>query len=197
MISAHLRTDPRDPANTNHVPAWMIALRNGLREIGDQIETRGSREERLAFRETGPAIERDLAFLRRADRARSVSYFAGPGGVLRIPHQLALRDDTVRWDARPYIAPLVELVERGRATGLVLVGTRGRRTLPVIELAPGRRIDLAIIAAASVDAPVVVVRGHLAWPDAVLPAPLPPLRQLRACICNLAVAPRSRWARSV
>uniref|UniRef100_A0A1D2A367 Uncharacterized protein n=1 Tax=Auxenochlorella protothecoides TaxID=3075 RepID=A0A1D2A367_AUXPR len=44
---------------------------------------------------------------------------------------------------------------------------------------------------------VGAVTLHLAWPDAVLPAPLPPLRQLRACICNLAVAPRSRWARSV
>jgi cation:H+ antiporter len=54
------------------------------------------------------------------------------------------------------------------AVVLLLRGTRGRRKLPVIELAPARRIDLAIIAAASLYAPVVVVRGHLAWPDALV-----------------------------
>jgi cation:H+ antiporter len=54
------------------------------------------------------------------------------------------------------------------AVVLLLRGTRGRRTLPVVELAPGRRVDLAIIAAASLYAPLIVVRGHLAWPDALV-----------------------------
>lgn len=129
VFSVHLRTDPRDPANTNHAPGWQIALRNGLRAVEDEIEERGTREERLAFRETGPAIARDLAFLSAAARGRSVSYFAGPAGVLRIAHQLPLRDDTIRWDGRPYIGPLVELVERGRATGLVLVSGDAARLL--------------------------------------------------------------------
>jgi hypothetical protein len=129
VLSAHLRTDPRDPTNTNHVPGWLVALRNGLRAIGEQIEVRGDREERLAFREAGPRIERDLRFLSAAARGRSLSYFAGRSGVLRISHQLPLRDDSVHWDARPHIGPLVELVERGRATGLVLVAADAARLL--------------------------------------------------------------------
>jgi cation:H+ antiporter len=55
---------------------------------------------------------------------------------------------------------LVLLIRRARA--------RDQARLPVVELAPGRRVDLAIIAAASLYAPLIVVRGHLAWPDALV-----------------------------
>jgi cation:H+ antiporter len=54
------------------------------------------------------------------------------------------------------------------AVVLLIRGARGRARAAVVELAPDRRVDLAIIAAASVYAPVVVVRGHLAWPDALV-----------------------------
>jgi cation:H+ antiporter len=56
------------------------------------------------------------------------------------------------------------------AVVLLIRGARGRAQarLPVVELAPGRRVDLAIIAAASLYAPLIVVRGHLAWPDALV-----------------------------
>jgi cation:H+ antiporter len=51
---------------------------------------------------------------------------------------------------------------------LLLRGARGRTRLPTVELAPDKRVDLAIIAAASLYAPVIVLRGHLAWPDAIV-----------------------------
>jgi cation:H+ antiporter len=56
------------------------------------------------------------------------------------------------------------------AVVLLIRGARGRAQarLPVVELAAGRRVDLAIIAAASLYAPLIVVRGHLAWPDALV-----------------------------
>ena len=31
VLSVYARTDPRDPANTNHVPGWLIAARKHLR----------------------------------------------------------------------------------------------------------------------------------------------------------------------
>jgi hypothetical protein len=43
VLSVHLRTDPRDPANTNHVPGWLVALRNGLRAVTQELEHDGSR----------------------------------------------------------------------------------------------------------------------------------------------------------
>src|SRR3954470_8337489 len=54
------------------------------------------------------------------------------------------------------------------AIASVVLGRSGRARLQVVELAPQRRVDLAIIAAASLYAPLIVVRGHLAWPDAVV-----------------------------
>ena len=50
---------------------------------------------------------------------------------------------------------------------MVLV-RRGGRRLDVVELAPQRRLDLAIIAAASCYAPLIALRGHLAWQDSVV-----------------------------
>ena len=45
-----------------------------------------------------------------------------------------------------------------------------RRLPPVgtVALSPRRRLDLAVIATASLYAPVIVIRGHLAWPDSLV-----------------------------
>jgi cation:H+ antiporter len=50
---------------------------------------------------------------------------------------------------------------------MVLV-RRGGERIQSVQLKPQRRIDLAIIAAASFYAPLIVVRGHLAWQDAMV-----------------------------
>jgi cation:H+ antiporter len=51
--------------------------------------------------------------------------------------------------------------------GFVLA-RRGRARPGTVQLEPQKRIDLAIIAAASLYAPLIILRGHLAWPDAVV-----------------------------
>ena len=51
--------------------------------------------------------------------------------------------------------------------GFVLA-RRGRARLDTVQLEPEKRIDLAIIAAASLYAPLIILRGHLAWPDAAV-----------------------------
>ncbi len=123
VLSAHLRTDPRDPANTNHQPAWHIALRNGLRAIEADLEGGDDRDARLAFRELSERIDLALPDLDPAERGRSLSVFTTADGSLdvRVTLQLPLLGDTVRWDRRPFISPLVDVVDHGRATGLVLV----------------------------------------------------------------------------
>jgi cation:H+ antiporter len=45
---------------------------------------------------------------------------------------------------------------------------RGKPRVGSVEIAPRRRIDLAIIAAASLYAPLIVLRGRLAWQDALV-----------------------------
>jgi cation:H+ antiporter len=54
------------------------------------------------------------------------------------------------------------------AIAAMVLGRRGRARLQVVDLAPQRRVDLAIITAASLYAPLIVLRGHLGWPDAVV-----------------------------
>jgi len=45
---------------------------------------------------------------------------------------------------------------------------RGKPRLESVEIDPRRRIDLAVVAAASLYAPVIVLRGHLAWQDSLV-----------------------------
>ena len=45
---------------------------------------------------------------------------------------------------------------------------RGGQRVETVEIDPRRRVDLAVVAAASLYAPVIVLRGHLAWQDAIV-----------------------------
>jgi cation:H+ antiporter len=45
---------------------------------------------------------------------------------------------------------------------------RGKPPVETVELDPRRRLDLAIIVSASLYAPVIVLRGHLSWQDALV-----------------------------
>jgi cation:H+ antiporter len=54
------------------------------------------------------------------------------------------------------------------AIASLVLARRGGKRPGIVELAPQKRVDLAIIGAASLYAPLIVLRGHLAWPDAVI-----------------------------
>jgi hypothetical protein len=50
VLSLHIRTDPRDPANNATTPKWLVELRNGLREVADTVNAEEPRSQRLARR---------------------------------------------------------------------------------------------------------------------------------------------------
>ncbi len=54
------------------------------------------------------------------------------------------------------------------AIASLVLARRGGRRLEFVDLRPERRLDMAVIAAASLYAPIVVLRGHLAWTDAIV-----------------------------
>jgi cation:H+ antiporter len=54
------------------------------------------------------------------------------------------------------------------AIASLVLARRGGPRLEWVDLKPQRRLDLAVIASASVYAPLIVLRGHLAWADAVI-----------------------------
>jgi cation:H+ antiporter len=54
------------------------------------------------------------------------------------------------------------------AIASVVLARRGRQRLEFVDLKPQRRLDIAVIATASLYAPVIVLRGHLSWTDAIV-----------------------------
>src|SRR3954466_13199662 len=54
------------------------------------------------------------------------------------------------------------------AIASVVLARRGGRRLEFVDLKPHVRLDIAVLGAASLYAPVIVLRGHLSWPDAVV-----------------------------
>ena len=97
VLSVHLRTDPRDPANTAYAPGWLVALRNGLRDVSQVVEEQGPREERLALRELRARVEGDVLALNAGARGRGLSWFVTADGSLdeRVTLQLPPRDHVV------------------------------------------------------------------------------------------------------
>ena len=54
------------------------------------------------------------------------------------------------------------------AVASLVLAARGRPPVETVELSPRRRVDLAVVAAASLYAPVIVIRGHIAWSDSLV-----------------------------
>jgi hypothetical protein len=131
VLSIVLRTDPRDPANTAATPAWLVALRNGLRAVAGTLTADIARQQRRGFRQLQERVERDLLALEPAQRARGLALFVTASGSIdhRVALQLPPREHVVRWDRRPFISPLVDVADRGRPAGLVLVAGDAVRVL--------------------------------------------------------------------
>jgi hypothetical protein len=100
----------------------LIALRNGLSAVGRRLEAGDNREDRLAFRAVRRRIEQELGDLSPTGRGRSVAWILDiEGNSERYTLQLPLRGDKVVADTKPYISPLVDVVDRGARTGVILV----------------------------------------------------------------------------
>jgi cation:H+ antiporter len=54
------------------------------------------------------------------------------------------------------------------ALAAVVLARLGKRRVGSVEIDPRRRVDLAVIAVASLYAPLIVLRGHLAWQDSIV-----------------------------
>jgi hypothetical protein len=131
VLSVYVRTDPRDPANTAAVPGWLVELRNCLREVSRDAGQDEPRDERLALRELRERVERDVLALEPGRRGRGLAWFLTADGGLdqRFTLQLPPASTLVRWDDLPFVSPLVEVADRGRPAGLVLVSTEVVRLL--------------------------------------------------------------------
>jgi hypothetical protein len=131
VLSVYVRTDPRDPANTAVTPGWVIELRNELRDTSRQSQHDSASGQRNDLRDLCVRTERDVLALDATERARGIAWFRTADGALdrRFVLQLPPPSTLVRLDERPFVSPLVDVVDRGRPAGLVLLSTDAVRLL--------------------------------------------------------------------
>lgn len=138
VLSVYVRCDPRDPANASPPYAWEIELRNALREVESQVESDGARDHRLGFAKLRDEVLRSLIDGDPNVRGRSVIWFVDSSGttIERLEGlHLPVRHTCAVWDVRPYISPLVEWLDHGVTTGIVLLGAE---EVHALEWANGR-----------------------------------------------------------
>lgn len=121
VLSVFCRTDPREPSNKGESPAWAIALRNGLKAVTAQVN--GDREASEQAERLATQAERRLAGTSATERGRSVALFLSADGSLDrlVTFQIPFRADHVAFDSGAVVWPMVDVIDRGLRTGLVLL----------------------------------------------------------------------------
>jgi hypothetical protein len=139
VISVFCRTDPRDPANSSETPAWAIALKNGLAHVTGFHE--GDHGKEQSVKKLCAEAERRLTGASAVDRGRSVALFIGAGGEVDsfTTFQIPVRDNYVTVDSGPVVWPMLDVIDRGQRTGLVLIS---QDRIRLLEWWDGRVKDL-------------------------------------------------------
>lgn len=121
VLSVFCRTDPREASNKGESPAWAIELRNGLKAVTAQVD--GNREASEQVQRLAAQAERRLAGTTAVERGRSVALFLSADGSLDqlITFQIPFRQDHVAFDSGAVVWPMVDVIDRGLRTGLVLL----------------------------------------------------------------------------
>ncbi len=129
VLSVFCRTDPRDPASRSETPGWLVALKNGLREAAAGYEA--DPETTKQVEKLCQAAEQRLTGASATDRGRSVAFFLSACGSIDSFHtfQIPVRDDYVAIEDGAVVWPVVDLLDRGQRSGLVLVSQDHIRVL--------------------------------------------------------------------
>ena len=128
VLSVYVRTDPRDPAKHGR----RAGVAGGAAQRPARGEPRGRRGgvPRPAAGSAGAAGAGRTRGA-RAERGRGLAWFRTADGAL--DHRFTLQVPPLRtlvcWDDLPFVSLLVDVVERGRPTGLVLVTAEAVRLL--------------------------------------------------------------------
>lgn len=139
VLSVFCRTDPREPSNKGESPAWGIALKNGLREVTEAAA--GDRDLLDSARRLTAEAERRLTAISASERGRSIALFLSADGTLDrlITFQIPVRQDHVAFDSGAVVWPMLDVIDRGLRTGLVLLSHDHIRLL---EWRDGHATDL-------------------------------------------------------
>lgn len=139
VLSVFCRTDPREPANRAATPGWMVALRNGLRDAVAGFE--GDHKETEQVEKLVAAAEKRMTSASSTERGRTAALFLSADGNIDSFHtfQIPVREDLVSLDSGAVVWPMVDVLDRGQRTGLVLVS---RDHIRLLEWDDGHAKDL-------------------------------------------------------
>jgi protein required for attachment to host cells len=139
VLSVFCRTDPRDPASRSETPGWLVALRNGLRDASAGFE--GDHESTAAVAKLCDRAEKRMTGATAVERGRSAAYFISACGSIDSFHtfQIPVREDYVGLDDGAVVWPMVDVLDRGQRTGIVLLSHEQVR---VLEWRDGQVEDL-------------------------------------------------------
>ena len=129
MLSVFARTDPRDPENSSEHPGWSISVKNGIRDAIAKVEQ--DHEAQQTAQKLGAEAERRLHSISAAERGRSVALFLSADGSIDESHtfQIPVREGYVTFDSGPVVWPMVDVVDRGQRTGIVVMSNDHIRLL--------------------------------------------------------------------
>jgi hypothetical protein len=139
VLSVFCRTDPRDPSSRSETPGWLVALRNGLKGAAAGFE--GDHQSLQQVDKLSSAAEKRIINASAVERGRSVALFLSACGAIDSFHtfQIPVRDNYVSIESGAAIWPMVDVLDRGQRTGLVLVSHDHIR---VLEWQDGHARDL-------------------------------------------------------
>lgn len=139
VLSVFCRTDPRDPANSSESPAWAISLKNGLAHVAGFHE--GDHGKEQTVKKLCAEAEKRITGASAALRGRSVALFIGGGGTVDsfTTFQIPVREDYVTLDSGPVVWPMLDVIDRGQRTGLVLLS---QDRIRLLEWSDGHTSDL-------------------------------------------------------
>ncbi|MFA1703228.1 hypothetical protein ACDT10_09930 [Mycobacterium intracellulare] len=128
VVSVYVNADPRQDPNLH---AAAIDLKNRFRELQCRIVAdrgaKGSRDVVAALERLGEQLE-SLTSPAASGRSRIVFAALDSGWMLRLESAMPVTNRVVLGDT-PFIHPLLELLDEGRAAGVVLISAQEARLL--------------------------------------------------------------------
>jgi hypothetical protein len=140
VLSIYVDADPAEQSTTS--TTWAVAVRTELDALVGRLRDQGPRETWVAVRDTLAALEGEIADLvspRSSGRGRVMFIAVESGDVWRWSSQLPVQP-TVVFEPRPFVSPLVSLLEDAGPVGVVIAHRDGLR---LSEIHFGEATDVA------------------------------------------------------
>jgi len=142
VLSIYVDADPAEQSTNN--TTWAVEVRSALDALVERLRDEGPRETWVAVRDALADLEGEIADLvspRTRGRGRVMFIAVESGVVWRWSFQLPVQSAVV-FEPRPFVSPLVSLLEQAGPVGVVMAHRDGLR---LAEIHFGEATDIATL----------------------------------------------------